>query len=72
MEERLAAIKREFERRGYELIIEPSARGAYRGGWLARYRLATDPRAVDGVARGNTELEAAEMALSRVRSSWPR
>jgi hypothetical protein len=72
MDERIATIRNEFARRGYELIIEESARGALRGGWLARYRLVADPRAADGVARGNTEVEAAELALSRLRSRRPR
>jgi len=70
--ERIEAIRNEFDRRGYELIVEQSARGAERGGWLARYRSATDPTAADGVAHGNTELEAAEVALSRMRGRWPR
>jgi hypothetical protein len=70
--ERIDTIRNEFDRRGYELIVEPSTRGADRGGWLARYRSATDSSAADGIAHGNTELEAAEVALSRMRGRWPR
>jgi hypothetical protein len=62
MDKRIAAIRNEFARRGYELIIEESARGALRCGWPARHRLVADPRAVDGVARGNTKWK---------RRSWP-
>lgn len=72
MDERVDAIRNEFDRRGYELIIDQSTRGGSSGGWLARYRSVTDPTAANGVARGNTELEAAELALNRLRRSWPR
>lgn len=72
MDERVEAIRNEFDRRGYELIIDQSTRGGSSGGWLARYRSVTDPTAANGVARGNTELEAAEVALNRLRGSWPR
>jgi hypothetical protein len=72
VDERIEAIRNEFGRRGYELIVEQSTRGASRGGWLARYRSMTDPTAPDGIAHGNTELEAAEVALSRMRGRWPR
>jgi hypothetical protein len=68
MHDRLAAIRAEFERMGYELIVQESTRGTTRGGWLARYRASSDPAAPDGLARGNTELEAAEVALQRLRS----
>jgi hypothetical protein len=72
VDERVEAIRTEFDRRGYELIIEQSTRGEHRGGWLARYRSVTDPTAANGVAHGNTKLEAAEVALSRLRSSRSR
>jgi hypothetical protein len=72
MVERVEAIRNEFDRRGYELIIEESTRGGHRGGWLARYRSVTDPTAANGVAHGNTKLEAAEVALSRLRGSRSR
>jgi hypothetical protein len=72
MDERIEAIRQEFDRYGYELIIEQSNRGGERGGWLARYRSMTDRAAADGVAHGNTEREAAEVALSRFRGIRPR
>ena len=67
MEQRLAAIKQEFEDAGYELLLQKSPRGEARGGWLGRFRSTSDPNALDGLARGNTELEAAEVALRRLR-----
>jgi hypothetical protein len=72
MDERILAIRREFDRYGYELIIEESNRGGHRGGWLARYRSTSQGVAVDRVAHGNTEREAAEVALARFRSARPR
>jgi hypothetical protein len=65
MDERLAAIREEFERYGYEIIVEQSTRGEQRGGWFARYRSVEDRAAAGGVASGNTQLEAAEVALKR-------
>jgi hypothetical protein len=67
MDERLAAIREEFERYGYEIIVERSTRGEQRGGWFARYRSVEDRAAAGGVASGNTQLEAAEVALKRFR-----
>jgi hypothetical protein len=69
MNTRVDAIRHEFERWGYELVIEQSPRGEKRGGWLARYRSTIDASAPGGIARGNTELEAAEVALLRFRTS---
>ena len=65
MQERLEAIREQFERAGFEFTIAPSTRGG-RGGWFARYRSRSEP-AQDDVAYGNTELEAAEIALRRLR-----
>jgi hypothetical protein len=69
MNTRVEAIRHEFKRRGYELVIEQSPRGEKRGGWLARYRSMTDASAPGGIARGKTELQAAEVALLRFRTS---
>jgi hypothetical protein len=66
---RVEAIVSEFELRGYELVIERSPRGEERGGWLARYRPMADAAAPGGISRGNTELEAAELAWHRFRTS---
>ena len=68
MDDRIAAIRAEFQRQGCELFIAESARGGRSGGWLARYRSRPEGPALDGVAHGNTELEAAEVALARFRS----
>jgi hypothetical protein len=68
MNTRVEAIRHEFEQRGYELVIEQSPRGEKRGGWLARYISMTDASAPGAIARGNTELEAAEVALLRFRT----
>jgi hypothetical protein len=72
VEERLAAIEQEFEEAGYELLLQESARGQGRGGWFARFRSTSDPTAPDGVVGGNTELEAAEVALQRLRARQRR
>jgi hypothetical protein len=69
--ERLASIRAEFHRHGYELLVERSARGEVRGGWLARYRSRASG-GLDGVTHGNTELEAAELALAQFRSKRSR
>jgi hypothetical protein len=66
-DERLVAIHAQFRRHGCELIVQESTRGPSRGGWLARYR-CRDSHSIDGVAHGNTELEAAELALAQFRS----
>ena len=68
---RVEAIRREFEQKGYELVVEQSARGEKRGGWLARFRSLTDASVPGGISRGNTELEAAEVALVRFRRKRP-
>jgi hypothetical protein len=65
VQERLEAIREQFERAGFELTIAPSTRGE-RGSWSGRYRSRSDPTQ-DDVAYGNTELEAAELALRRLR-----
>jgi len=65
-DERLSAIRAEFRRHDCELIVQASTRGQTRGGWLARYR-CRDRHDIDGVAHGNTELEAAELALAQFR-----
>lgn len=68
VDERLAAIKQEFEQAGFQLSIQESARGQGRGGWFARFRSFLDEAAPDMIAHGNTELEAAEVALQRFRA----
>jgi hypothetical protein len=70
VDERLAAIKQEFEHAGFQLSIQESARGQGRGGWFARFRSSLDEAAPDMIARGNTELEAAEVALQRFRARF--
>jgi hypothetical protein len=65
--ERLKAIHAEFGRHECRLTLQASMRGASVGGWFARYQ-RSERDGLDGLAHGDTELEAAELALAKFRN----